>query len=350
MDLDALGEYASVDPKDALADVEGTAAQWREAATLGPGALDLDRFDAVVICGMGGSGIAGDVLWALSLQSHPRPIVVHKGYGVPAFTGPRTLVVCFSHSGSTEETLSAFEEAGARGAARMVVTSGGALAAAAEAAGADIALMPKGSRPPRHSLGFLLVPALIALGLDDDLAEAIDVIEQVCADYGRTVPLDRNRAKQIGLRVAGGVVPLAWGGHGIGSVAAYRLKCQLNENAKVPALHAQLPEADHNDVVGWEQPSALSGVGALISLRDVAGEHPRVARRFDITQDLLGSTLAWSDRVDARGSSPLARAASLLVQADLISIYAALAADRDPTPISSIDRLKSELGAPASVR
>jgi glucose/mannose-6-phosphate isomerase len=166
---------------------------------------------------------------------------------------------------------------------------------------------------------------------------------------GRDVDIERNPAKQMAQRLTG-VVPLVWGGHGIGSVAAYRLKCQLNENAKLPAVHGELPEADHNDVVGWEQPSALTGATALIALRDPAGEHPRVGRRFDITAALLGERLVWSSDITSRGTSPLARVASLLIQADLVSVYAAIAADRDPTPIASIDRLKSELGAPAAVQ
>ncbi len=349
MDLDTPQSFGSVDRKDALRDVEATAAQWSVAASLRPGRLALDRYDAVVISGMGGSGIAGDILWALSLHGYPRPIVVHKGYGVPGFTGPRTLVVIFSHSGSTEEALSAFEEAGTRGAARLVVTSGGALGDAAASEAVDIAVLPKGDRQPRHSLGFLLVPALIALGLDDGLPEAIDILSTTAAELGRDVPVERNAAKQMAQRLRD-VVPVAWGGHGIGSVAAYRLKCQLNENAKLPAVHGELPEADHNDVVGWERPSALTGATALVALRDPLGEHPRISRRFDITATLLGEHLTWSADITARGTSALARAASLLIQSDLVSVYAAIAADLDPTPIASIDRLKSELGAPAAVQ
>src|SRR5687768_3092477 len=97
------------------------AGQWSEAAALGPGPLDLARFDAVVVTGMGGSGIAGDIIWALGLDQLRLPVVLHKGYGIPAFTGSRTLVVVLSHSGGTEETLSAFEDAGAKGATRLVV-------------------------------------------------------------------------------------------------------------------------------------------------------------------------------------------------------------------------------------
>ena len=350
MDLDVPETFSDVDQANALGDVEATADQWRSAAQAAPQPIDLEGYDAVVIAGMGGSGIAGDVLWALSLAGYPRPVIVHKGYGVPGFVGPRTLVVTFSHSGSTEEALSAFDAAGEVGATRLVVTSGGQLAERAASAGADVALMPRGSRPPRHSLGSLLVPALVALGLDEGLSEAIDVIDSIAVEFGRDVPTAENPLKVLGRNIASGVVPLVWGGHGIGSVAAYRLKCQLNENAKTPAVHGELPEADHNEVVGWEAPSPLRGVSALVSLRDSAAEHPRVSRRFQITAELLSDRLAWTAELHARGTSALARVASLLIQADLVSIYAALAADRDPTPIRSIDRLKSELTEAGSRR
>ena len=344
MDLDDLAALAACDTADALGDVEATARQWRDAVATAPPPVDLDGVDAVVVNGMGGSGIAGDVLWALSLADYARPVVVHKGYGLPGFVNPRTLVVSFSHSGSTEETLSGFAEAGRRGAQRLAVTSGGPLAEQASHAGVPVAALPPGSRPPRHSLGAMLVPALIALGLDDGLNEAIDTLAAIAAAQGRAVPVAQNPAKQVATRIVdAGLVPLAWGGMGIGAVAAYRLKCQFNENAKVPALYGELPEADHNDVVGWEQPSVLRGATALIELRDRAGEHPRVARRFDITADVIGGAVVEHAVIEASGSSPLARMASLLLSADLLSIYTALAAGRNPTPIASIDRLKAAL-------
>ena len=344
MDLDSPDAYAGVDPADALGDVEGTARQWAEAAAVAPPALELDRCDTIVICGMGGSGITGDIVWALSLGSFDLPVLVHKDYGVPGFTGPRTLVVALSHSGETEETLSAFAAAGERGATRLAVTAGGTLAQRADADGATLVRVPQGGgRPPRHSLGTLLVPTLTAVGLDDGLDEAIEVLDGLAVELGRDVPTARNPAKRLALKLATGVVPLAWGGHGIGSVAAYRLKCQLSENAKVTAIHGELPEANHNDVVGWEGSSPLTGAAAMIGMRDPAGEHPRVARRFELTQDLLGDRLVWVEHLTARGRSPLARVASLLFQADMVSLYTALATDTDPTPIAFIDRLKSGL-------
>lgn len=343
MQLDDHQRFAEVDSADALGDVEATAAQWRTGLALWDSPLDLAGCDAVVVAGMGGSGIAGDVLWALSLHDSPLPVVVHKGYDVPAFVGPRTVVVACSYSGSTEETLSAFTMAGKRGARRFAVTSGGALAELCDQEHVPVARVPAG-RQPRHSLGLLVAPIMTALGRRDDAADAAAELESVSAALGRTVPLADNPAKQLAQRLARGAVALTWGGHGIGSVAAYRLKCQLNENAKLPAVHAELPEADHNEVVGWEHESVLSGVSGLVALRDPAGEHERVARRFANTTGLLTERLAWTADVVATGSTPAARIASLLLQADLISVYAAIAADRDPTPVRSIDRLKGQLG------
>jgi glucose/mannose-6-phosphate isomerase len=345
VNLDDPGSYRSVDPADALADVEGTADQWREARRLADVRLDLDGVDVVVVTGMGGSGIAGDVTAAVAAAAgFPLPILVHKGYGVPPFVGPRTLVVACSYSGNTEETLSAAEAALQRGARLFAVTSGGELAQRAESSGAPMVRIPGGGMP-RHGLGYVAVPVLVALGLDADLDEAADVQDQVAAAASRQVPSRENPAKQLALRLASGSVPVAWGAQGIGRVAAYRLKCQLNENAKVPAFWAELPELDHNEIVGLQEPSPLAGNLGLVLFRDPVGEHARIATRFRVTEELVGSRFAWLAEVAARGESALARLASLLLLADLGSIYTALELGHDPTPIPSIDRLKQALAA-----
>jgi glucose/mannose-6-phosphate isomerase len=343
VNLDAPGSYKAVDPDDALADVEATADQWTRARGLAGVRLDLAGVDHVVITGMGGSGIAGDVTAAVAAEAgFPLPVVVHKGYGVPPFVGPRSLVVACSYSGGTEETLSAAEAALDRGARLFAVTSGGALGDTAAAAGAPVVRIPGGGMP-RHGLGWLAVPVLVGLGLDADLDETVEVQGELAAAAARDVPSAENPAKQLALRLASGSVPVAWGARGIGQVAAYRLKCQLNENAKVPAFWAELPELDHNEIVGLQEPSPLAGNLGLVLFRDPAGEHPRVATRFQVTEDLVGPRFAWMAEVAARGRSPLARLASLLLLADLGSVYTALELGHDPTPIPSIDRLKRAL-------
>jgi glucose/mannose-6-phosphate isomerase len=346
VNLDSLDGYPAVDPSDALGDVEASGRQWARAGELADQRADLAGIDAVVVTGMGGSGIGGDVLRQLAAGHAPWPVVVHKGYGLPAFVGPRTFVVATSYSGNTEETLSAFSEAGRRGARRMAITSGGKLAACCDAEDVASVRVPGGGQP-RHSLGYLLVPALVALGLADGIPEAVQQLTGMAETLGRNVPVADNPAKHLAQRLAGSGIPLLLGSQGLAGVAAYRLKCQLAENAKLPAICSELPEADHNEVVAWQEPGSESCGGALISLRDRNGEHPRMRRRFEVTSELLDERFAWQAELVATGTSPLARLASLVLQGDLVSVYTALALDRDPTPVRTIDLLKTALGREA---
>jgi glucose/mannose-6-phosphate isomerase len=340
MNLDEPDGYRRVDRADALADVEAAPEQWSAARSLGPGRLNLDGVTAVVVTGMGGSGITGDVAAHVAMSRLAVPVLVHKGYGMPAFVGRRSLVIAVSYSGDTEETHSAFEAAQARGARVLAVTGGGAIAAACERDGIDHVRVPGGGQP-RHALGWLVVPVLAALGLDAGVDEAIAVQREVVASCGRKVDTADNLAKRLGVQLAAGGPIAAYGGQGLGHLAAYRLKCQLNENAELPATHGEVPELNHNEIVGWQDEEAGGGV---VWLRDPAGEHPRVARRIALTEDILTGRAAWSAEVTARGHGPLARLASLLLFGDLASVYAAIARDVDPTPIANISRLKRELG------
>jgi glucose/mannose-6-phosphate isomerase len=345
VDLDAPAEYGAVDRADALADVEAAAAQWRHARELaGAVRADLDGVSAVLVLGMGGSGISGDVVATLAADRLPVPVLVHKGYGLPAWVGARTLVLAASYSGMTEETLEAVRAAADRGAALLAVTTGGALGAVAEEAGAPVVRLPAG-RQPRHSLGYLVVPLLAALGLDEGLDEALEVLAAQEEQLGRGIPTGDNPVKALAARFADGTVPVAYGAQGIPALAAARLGYQVNENAKLPALSAPLPELCHNAVVGWEGASALVGRAGLVWLRDPDAEHPANRRRAALVDELLGDRVAWRASLATRGRSPLARLASLLHQVDLVSVYAALARGVDPTPIPSIDRLKAGLAA-----
>jgi glucose/mannose-6-phosphate isomerase len=342
MSLDRPETFAAVDPHDALGDVEATPAQWAHARELADVRLDLDGVDAVVVTGMGGSGICGDVVAALAADRLGVPVTVSKGYGLPRFVGPRTLVVACSYSGSTEETRSAIDAAEAAGARLFAVTSGGQLAERCAAAGYPLVRVPEG-RQPRHSLWYLAVPVLVALGLDDGADEAAGVLADLAAGAGRHVSSADNPAKQLGLRLASGAVPLVWGARGLGSVAAYRLKCQLNENAKMLAFASEMPELNHNEIVGFAGRAAPVGNVGLVILRDPVGEHVQVGRRFAVTEQVVGEGCAWIAVVAARGTSPLARLASLVLMADLTSVYTALELSQDPTPVAYIDRLKAEL-------
>jgi glucose/mannose-6-phosphate isomerase len=343
-DLDAPGTFGDVDPEDALGDLEVAPGQWAAAAEVRVPAEALAGRAAVVLTGVGGSGISSDIAATLGASRLPVPLVVHKGYGLPAFASADSLVVALSCSGDTDETCSGAEAALERGARLVAITRGGRLAALVRDAGAG--WIPVQTQcPPRHSLGMLLVPLLRILGLDDGLDEALTVLESVAERCRRDVPTADNPAKQLGLLLAQGGAAAVYAGDGVAGPAAYRLKSQLNENAKLPATWNVLPEAGHNEIVGWQEPvpGQAGPRGGVVVLRDPAGEHPRTARALDVFTDVVAAQADWSQVLVTDGQSPLARLASLLLLGDFASVYAALALGRDPSPIGNIDRLKGAL-------
>ena len=340
VDLDQPNLYSRVDASDALADVEATAWQWDQARRL---RLDVDLTLAEQICivGMGGSGIAGHLVRGLVAGDLQIPIVVHQGYGLPAFVGPSTQVIALSHSGNTEETLDAVTQAQARGARTAAVTSGGKLGQLAHHHGWPL-VTPPAEGPPRHSLGWLLVPLLGAFGLDDQLDGAIAAQRRVVAACGRQIPSADNPAKAMAGQLAQVDLAVAWGTQGPGDVVARRLAAQLNENAKLPAYAAVLPEADHNAIVGHSL-HRVTPSSALVVVRDPASEHERVAKRVAPSRELVADHFAWTAQISSPDGTPLSRVADLMMQVDLISVYTALARGVDPTPIVAIDELKAVL-------
>lgn len=342
-DLDAPRTFGDVDPGDALGDLEAAPGQWAAAAALTVPRAALDGRDAIVLTGVGGSGISSDIAATLGVGALPVPLIVHKGYGLPAFAGQRTLVVALSCSGDTDETCSGAEAARDRGAELVAISRGGRLAELVRDAGARW-IGVQTQCPPRHSLGMLLVPLLRTLGLDDGLDEALTTLDSVTARCRRDVPTADNPAKRLGLLLAQGGTAAVYAGDGVAAPAAYRLKSQLNENAKLPATWNVLPEAAHNEIVGWQEPVPGQGArGGVVLLRDPAGEHPRTARALDVFSELVAPHAGWTQVLRAEGRSPLARLASLLLLGDFASVYAALALGRDPSPIGNIDRLKGAL-------
>jgi glucose/mannose-6-phosphate isomerase len=348
MNLDDLDAIAKGDPGDALGAVERTADQWAEAlgrARAAENLPDASGIRNVVFCGMGGSGIAGDVVAALE----PRvPVIVSKGYGIPAFTGPDTLVIAASYSGNTEETLSAFAQARDAGARMVCITTGGKLASLAEDEKLPNIEPVKGLQP-RAALASLAVPAIVVLerlGVLDDqsraLADTEDLLRARTADLGRARPLVENEAKQFALALDG-KIPLVWGQEGVLAVAAIRWRCQINENAKAPAFSSVLSELDHNEIVGYDPGvPALKDI-ALVVLR-APGEHPRQTLRIAATLDAIGEKVGGVMEAWGTGASPLARMMTTIALGDFASAYLALLRGVDPSPVPVIEGLKKRLG------
>jgi glucose/mannose-6-phosphate isomerase len=263
-----------------------------------------------------------------------------------------SLAVLSSYSGNTEETLALYDEARERAVPRLGLTSGGELARRCEADGVPWVALPAGVVAPRAAVGYSLVSLaflLEALGDpgegDEAWAEAVAVLEDTNRRCGPARPESDNPAKLLARALVGRAVTV-YAASGFPAAAARRLKGQLNENAKVLAFHEALPEMNHNEVVGWEALAELHPRFGVILLRDEA-DHPRVARRMDVTRQLLDGEGTEVHVVWSSGVSPLARLLSLVHFGDWLSFYLAVLAGVDPTPITKIDRLKSALAEPA---
>lgn len=299
----------------------------------------------VVISGMGGSAAGGDLLGAVSRDRLSVPLLVSREYTLPAFVGRESLVVSVSYSGTTEETLSSFRHALERNAVVAAVTSGGTLAELARARNLPLVTLPAGLMP-RTALGYLFFPLLRlieAVGLAPVSAgerdEAPALLERMAAELGPDRPAAENEAKRLALRLARGGIPVVYGGE-LTAAAAYRWNSELEENAKLLALHGALPEVDHNEIVGWGAKEARGF--QVIFLRD-GEERPPMARRFAVTQKLIGRSARGVVEVRSRGAGRLGRLLSLVYLGDWVSYYLALLRGVDPWPVPVIDRLKRAL-------
>jgi len=343
-DLDDARALAAGDPGDMLGAVAALPSQCGAGYAAGLSATDLPSVDgitAVTICGMGGSAVVGDIVRALYRERLGMPIDVNRGSVLPAYCGPHTLVFCSSYSGNTAETLGCFREAVRRGCRVIAVTSGGALESEARDAGHAVVPAPGGFMP-RAALGHLAlaaVGALEAVGLlpraAGDVQETATELSALVARLGPHVPRTDNDAKQLAWRL-GDRVPVVWGAEGIGAVAAARWKTQFNENAKIPAWAASLPELDHNEVVGWTE---RTGGGSFVVALRHDGEGPDVAARFPLSLDIAREAGAVTETVWGAGRSALARLFSLILMGDFTSTYAGLLRGLDPSPVPAIDRL-----------
>jgi len=369
--LDDPEGLAEFDPSDMLRAVATSGAQVRGSLTavrdadLGSLALD-SRPRAIVVTGMGGSGVSGDVLGAVAANRSPVPVVVHRGYGLPNWIGAADLVMAVSCSGTTAETLSAAVEAARRGCRLLGVGTADSpldLHCRSES-GAFVPITKQ--LAPRASLWALVVPllvvaaraGLIELGPDDrDLEETairLDTIASVCRPDRESYV---NPAKSLAAELAGSL-PMIWGSGEVGPVAALRASCQLAENAKLPAIWGALPEAHHNQSVALD--GELGSAGAdndlfrdrvddpepfglhLMLVRDDA-EDELAKKRSHASADVARDRGIPVSVIGSEGGSAIERLASLVGVIDYATVYLGLARGVDPTPIAPIDELKARL-------
>jgi glucose/mannose-6-phosphate isomerase len=335
---------AQLDPSGQLNDILNLPehlrdALWRvESANLTP----QDSPGGLVVAGMGGSGIGGLLARAVLGDRASRPIVCARDYALPPWTTPDVTVLCSSYSGDTEETLAAYEAAGAVGARRIVCTTGGRLAQAARGDGVPVIPLPGGYQP-RVAVGYGLVVALevaALAGVAESLHTEIDVAaahaEQLAADWGPDA--EDSLAKRLARSLYDTTPQII--GAGLTASVAYRFKTQFNENAKMPCFAAELPEFDHNEIVGFD--GAAGGRFSAVLLDD-SDLHPRVRTRIGLTQAALESNAAVVERVQSIGETRVERLVSLVLLGDLVSLYAAILRGVDPGQVDTLSNLKAAL-------
>jgi glucose/mannose-6-phosphate isomerase len=343
MALDAAG-VAAVDPTGQVDDILELrdhlldALDRVESAALAP----VDAPGGLIVAGMGGSAIGGRLALGVLAGRLRRPLVVSDGYALPGWAGPGTLVLCSSYSGGTEETLAAYDDAGARGAPRVVATTGGPLLGRARRDGVPVIPVPGGFQP-RAAVGYSLVAALEAAALcgaapsvGEEVAAAAELAGALAGEWGPDGAAD-GKAKALARRLQGTVPVIA--GAEVAAVAAYRWKCQINENAGMLAFASALPELDHNEIAGW---AGTDGRFSAVFLED-PGAHPRNLLRSELSAEQAAVTAAVVERVRASGGTPVERAVSLVMLGDLVSLYLAVLNGKDPATVAAIDALKAEL-------
>jgi glucose/mannose-6-phosphate isomerase len=348
MNLDDKQHIAAVDAQNMLAHIDGLPEQFLTAWKTGLAQALPESFKTaqqVVICGMGGSAIGGDLLGGLMNVGGRVSVVASRSYDIPAWAKDQTLIVASSFSGNTEETLGAYQEATQRGLPILAITTGGKLAEQAKANGHALWQFDHVS-PPRAALGWSL-GMLLALAhrldwlpnLEADVAEAYALMQKYRPIYG----IDNAAATNPAKRLAGQYIermPAVFGS-GAFEVVARRWKTQLNENSKIWAMYEAMPEANHNNVVGIEFPEFLIPKLLVQFIRSAKYDHPRVALRYDLTGHMYMTHGLLTDTFTVDGESLLAQMMHAILFGDYLTFYAAVAKNADPTVIVPIDELKA---------
>jgi len=349
IDLDNLEIYRQCDPSGMLVHLHDLPRQcrkaWLEASefVLPPRFSDVDK---VVICGMGGSAIGGDLLRSLASKLNKPLVFVNRSYDLPAFADSKTLVIASSYSGNTEETLSAFMQALNTDCKKLAITTDGKLKNLARENGVPVFIIDYASQP-RAALGYSFIPLvalLCKLGFLEDKSAQLErmaqTLETLLHNLAENVATSLNPAKQLARKLVGKLVVIY--GAGILSPVAQRWKGQFNENSKTWAFYETFSELNHNAVVGYKFPGEMASKIYIILLR-CSSLHPRILARYQITSEILAKAGVGHEIIDSQGEGDLTQMMSLVFLGDWVSYYLAMLNQTDPTPVKMIDYLKQRL-------
>lgn len=307
----------------------------------------------IVVVGMGGSAIGGELLKDWLRDTLPIPIEVCRDYTLPAYVNKDTLVFANSYSGNTEETLTAFLTATQRKCTMLSVTSGGKLGAFCKKLQLPHVIIPSGLQP-RVAVAYMFFPLPILMeklgilsNIEVELEQTIAIIENVAKANAPEIPTEDNKAKQLADEIAG-TIPVVYGFRQYSSVS-HRLKAQFNENSKVPSKSEDFPELNHNETVGYDAPAEITKKFSVILIRDPQ-EPPELRNRIETTTDLVFNRAKKVLEINADGKGKLPKMFSVLFTGDFASVYLAILQNIDPTPVNIIVRVKNELAKKSGMK
>ncbi len=301
----------------------------------------------IVVVGMGGSAIGGEMLKDWLRDKSSTPVEISRDYTLPAYVDERSLVIAVSYSGETEETLSSFIDAVGRHSQVLTISAGGHLEAFSERLQIPHLKIPSDFPAPRAAIGYTFFPLVVLMeklqvvqDTESEIDEALSVLQEISNANDLKTPLTRNKAKRLAFEI-GDTIPIVCGLTETSSIAR-RLKCQFNENSKIPGKFETFPELDHNEIVGWEAPRNITNHFSVILLRD-KDEPRRLRSRIEMTKEIAMQRFSKVLEIHASGQKRLAKMLSTMYVGDFASIYLALLKEVDPTPTKNITYLKQKL-------
>ncbi|RKY84543.1 bifunctional phosphoglucose/phosphomannose isomerase [candidate division KSB1 bacterium] len=307
----------------------------------------MKNINNIILCGMGGSAIGGDILKSYLQNELKVPFLINRNYNIPEFIDKNSLVFISSYSGNTEETINALHLAKKRTNKIVCITSGGTLKKLALDNNFFLIIIPSGYQP-RSALGFSFFPLLIFLSKlkivknkIDSIQETIELLKKLSEKYTLKNKIENNKPFSIAQKLSG-KIPVIYSGSDVFTPVALRWKCQFCENSKVLAYHNSFPELDHNEITGWESSNPLLKKISVIILKD-KDDTPEITERIKFTKEIISPHCAEILEFHSEGESLLARIFSLIYLGDFISYYLALLNHKDPTTIENIEILKKKL-------
>ncbi|UCG53127.1 MAG: bifunctional phosphoglucose/phosphomannose isomerase [Candidatus Latescibacterota bacterium] len=316
------------------------------------GSIETYHPAKIVICGMGGSAIGGDMVRSCLGDRLEVPLHVNRGYDVAASLRGDAFFVFSSYSGNTGETLSAYEAVRGSGIRAAAITSGGKLERRCREDGVPVCSIP-GGMPPRAAIAYSFFPllhTLAALGVaridESEFDDAKKTLAGLCEDFASDGPA--NTAAELAYKIEG-KLPFVYSCDGLFDAVARRWSCQFNENGKSLAHFSIFTELNHNEIVGWAALESLRENIAVISLKD-AEDHPMALRQAEITLDLIESLCGDVIRVESVPGPRMTRILSAMILGDFTSVYLAYLNGVDPTPVENIDFLKERLKKDPSLK